>query len=244
MMQGMPQPPRLGRRETVRRRLRAPLPVVPVGRILGRLARLYPEARCGLRFADPYQLLVAAVLSAQCSDAAVNRVTPGFFRRWPTPGDLAAADPAEVAGVIRSLGLYRNKAEHLVALARRLVEVHGGLVPADRAALESLPGVGRKTAGVVLANAFGVPALPVDTHVFRVARRLGLARAATPERVEEELRARIPRRLWCRAHHRLIQHGRTLCRARRPACPACPLRPLCRHARPSLSPAHGDGQER
>ncbi len=207
------------------------MPVVAAGRIVGRLARLYPDARCGLRFADAYQLLVAAVLSAQCSDAAVNRVTPEFFRLWPDAAALAGAEPAEVAAVIRSLGLYRHKAEHLVALARRLVEVHGGRVPADRAALESLPGVGRKTAGVVLANAFGVPALPVDTHVFRVARRLGLARAATPERVEEELRGRIPRRLWCQAHHWLIRHGRTLCRARRPACPACPLRPLCRAGR-------------
>ncbi len=195
--------------------------------ILAALAAAYPEPRCGLEFQDPYQLLVAAVLSAQTTDRAVNRLTPALFARFPTARDLARAAPEEIEPFIRSLGLYRNKARNLAALARALVAEHGGAVPARREALERLPGVGVKTAGVVLANAFGVPALPVDTHVFRVAHRLGLARSRDAAGTERELEAMIPRERWIDTHHRLIQLGRQVCIARRPRCEACPLRALC-----------------
>lgn len=204
---------------------------VPTRRILDVLARTYPDARCALRYRNPYELLVATVLSAQSTDRLVNRITPGLFARFPGPRELAAADPSEVAECIRACGLYRTKARNLVAAARRLVEEHGGEVPRDRAALESLPGVGRKTANVVLSNAFEVPAIAVDTHVFRVANRLGLAEAGDPLETERQLMRRIPRRDWAAAHHRLIHHGRQVCRARNPLCPLCPLEDLCRHAR-------------
>lgn len=204
---------------------------VPTRRILDVLARTYPDARCALRYRNPYELLVATVLSAQSTDRLVNRITPGLFARFPGPRELAAADPAEVAECIRECGLYRTKARNLVAAARRLVEEHGGEVPRDRAALERLPGVGRKTANVVLSNAFEVPAIAVDTHVFRVANRLGLAEAGDPLETERQLMRRIPRRDWSAAHHRLIHHGRRVCRARNPLCHLCPLEDLCRHAR-------------
>ncbi len=195
--------------------------------ILAALAAAYPEPRCGLEFQGPYQLLVAAVLSAQTTDRSVNRLTPPLFARFPTVRDLAGAAPEEIEPFIRSLGLYRNKARNLAALARVLVAEHGGAVPARREALERLPGVGVKTAGVVLANAFGMPALPVDTHVFRVAHRLGLARSRDAAGTERELEAMIPRERWVDTHHRLIQLGRQVCIARRPRCEVCPLRALC-----------------
>jgi endonuclease-3 len=203
------------------------LPRVPVRRILDELARLYPDARTALTFETPFQLLVATVLSAQCTDRTVNRVTPELFRRWPRPEDYLGLDEATLGEAIRHCGLWRSKARNILATCRALCERHGGEVPRDLAALTALPGVGRKTANVVLANAFGVPALAVDTHVFRVAGRLGLARAATPEQAEAQLRRRIPRRLWAPAHHWLIWHGRLVCTARRPRCSACTLRPLC-----------------
>lgn len=202
-------------------------PRAPVARILRALAAAHPDARCGLRHRNAYELLVACVLSAQCSDATVNRVTPDLFARFPAPEAMAAAAPEEVEPYIARCGLHRTKARHLVAACRALVQEHGGAVPRDREALERLPGVGRKTAGVVLATAFGEPALPVDTHVFRVANRLGLVRARSPEEAEAQLMARIPRRLWISAHHWLIHHGRRYCHARRPRCGVCPLAGLC-----------------
>lgn len=195
--------------------------------ILDILARNYPDARSGLRFATPFQLLIAAMLSAQTTDRQVNRVTERLFARYPSPASLAAASPEEVAEEIKGLGLYRAKSRNIVAACRLLCRDYDGRVPDNLRDLLRLPGVGRKTALVVLSNAFGVPALAVDTHVFRVARRLGLARGNTPRRVEEELCRLIPAPLWGQAHHWLIHHGRSYCRARAPRCQACPLAVHC-----------------
>lgn len=209
-------------------------------RILDGLRSLYPDARTGLDWTTPFELLVATVLSAQCTDRMVNRITPALFRRFPDARRMAQAVPEEAGGdsdpdgiayYIRSLGLYHTKARHLRALAGELTERAGGEVPRDRRTLMSLPGVGRKTANVVLANAFGVPALAVDTHVGRVARRLGLAKSQDPDRVEGELCRKIPRPDWIWAHHALIAHGRQVCHARAPGCTTCRLMPDCPEGR-------------
>lgn len=201
-----------------------------VQRILDGLARLYPDAQCELNHNNPFELLVATVLSAQSTDVRVNMVTEKLFKKYATPEAFAALTPDMVAEEIKELGLYRNKAKHLVGLAQKLIEEHGGEVPADRESLEALPGVGRKTANVVLSTAFGVPAIAVDTHVFRVARRLGLASGDTPLAVEKELMETIPKELWAQSHHRLIWHGRRVCAARRPRCEICPLFADCNYA--------------
>jgi endonuclease-3 len=203
------------------------LPRVPVRKILAELAAAYPEARTALHFANPFQLLVATMLSAQCTDKTVNAVTPALFARCPTPADVAALPVEELGAMIRRCGLWRSKARHIHDACAILAAEHGNAVPADRAALVRLPGVGRKTANVVVSNAFAIPAIAVDTHVFRVANRLGLAAARTPEETERQLMRRIPRRDWARAHHWLIWHGRRVCLARSPRCPACVLLPHC-----------------
>ena len=192
-----------------------------------RLAAAYPDARCALDHVDPFQLVVATVLSAQCTDARVNLTTPALFRRCPDPAALAAVGLEELEGLIRSTGFFHNKARNLKAMAMALEARHGGRVPGDMAALAALPGVGQKTANVVLANAFGVPALAVDTHIFRVARRLGLSKGTTPEKVEADVCRLFPPSLWIDLHHQLILHGRRVCGARKPDCPGCPLRDLC-----------------
>ena len=199
----------------------------PIAPLLDRLRQAYPDARCALDHRDPYQLVVATVLSAQCTDARVNLTTPAFFARFPDPASLAAGKPAEVETLIRSTGFFRNKAKNLQGMALALLERHGGRVPADREALARLPGVGGKTANVVLANAFGVPALAVDTHIYRVARRLGLSSGHTPDRVEADLCRLFPVDSWIELHHQIIFHGRRVCHARKPDCSACPLRDLC-----------------
>lgn len=204
---------------------------VPVRRILAAMESMYPGARCGLDFSNPFELLVATILSAQCTDRLVNRITPRLFERYPSPAEIACLMPEELEQEIKECGLYRTKARNILSTCQRLLEEHGGEVPCKRKELENLPGVGRKTASVVLSNAFGVPAIAVDTHVLRVANRLGLAEARDPLETERQLRRRIPRRRWFPAHHRLIAHGRELCRARNPLCHACELRPLCRYAR-------------
>ena len=191
------------------------------------LARAYPDARCALDHQDPFQLVVATVLSAQCTDARVNVTTPALFARYPDAASLAAGDLLELEGLIRSTGFYHNKAKNLLGMAMALMERHAGQVPADPKALARLPGVGQKTANVVLANAFGVPALAVDTHIFRVARRLGLSQGKTPEKVEADLCRLFPERVWIELHHQLIFHGRRVCDARKPGCPQCSLRHLC-----------------
>ena len=203
-----------------------------------RLRAAYPDARCALDHQDPFQLVVATILSAQCTDARVNLTTPALFARYPDAASLAAARQDDVEGLIRSTGFFRNKARNLIGLGQALLTRHGGQVPADPAALGALPGVGQKTANVVLANAFGVPALAVDTHIFRVARRLGLSKATTPEKVEADLCRAFPREDWIELHHQLIFHGRRTCDARRPDCAACPVLELCPTGRGHMKDPH------
>jgi endonuclease III len=191
------------------------------------LAERYPDARCELDFATPFELLVATVLSAQTTDQRVNGVTPALFARWPDAVALAGADRAELEEVLRPTGFYRAKAESVQRLSARLVDEHGGRVPPRMADLVRLPGVGRKTANVVLGDAFGVPGITVDTHVGRLARRLGWTEQTDPVAVEAELDALFERRDRTVLSHRLIFHGRRTCHARRPACGACPVARDC-----------------
>ncbi|MCG8401275.1 MAG: endonuclease III [Firmicutes bacterium] len=180
-----------------------------------------------LHFNNPFELLVAVILSAQCTDRRVNITTSRLFTRYNTPSDFAALDPDQLADAIRACGLYRNKSRHIIQTARILVEKYGGRVPDSLGELEALPGVGRKTANVILNVAFGKPALPVDTHIFRVARRLGLSRGKNVRRVEDDLTRLLPADelgLW---HHRLIQFGRTTCTARKPDCKGCAVKEYC-----------------
>lgn len=197
-------------------------------RILDTLAEMYPDAKCELNFTTPFELLVATILSAQSTDKRVNMVTARLFPKYNTPEDFAALPYETLEAEIREIGLYRSKAKNIIEMSRRLLQEHDGQVPADREALEKLPGVGRKTANVVLSNAFGIPAIAVDTHVFRVANRLGLVhRAKTPLETERQLMRNIPKEQWSQAHHWLIHHGRRLCHARNPRCGECPLLSLC-----------------
>ena len=197
-------------------------------KILGLLKREYPEAHCELDFRTPYQLLVATILSAQCTDARVNLVTPSFFARFPGPATLAGAEPPEVEDLIRSTGFFRNKAKSLIGMARGLVERHEGSVPREMDLLRALPGVGRKTANVILGNAYGLnEGVTVDTHVTRLSGRLMLSREMTPEKIERDLMELIPRKDWTLVSHLLIWHGRRVCIARKPRCEVCVLRKLC-----------------
>lgn len=198
--------------------------------ILAELERLYPDAKPALHFDNAFQLLVAVILSAQCTDVKVNMVTPALFAAYPNAAALAAAEPEEIEPYIRTCGLFHNKAKNLVLTARALVERYGGEVPADHALLTELPGVGRKTANVVMSCAFGADAIAVDTHVFRVTNRLGLADAADVLKTEEQLMENIPKAQWSRAHHWLIFHGRRVCASRKPDCAACTLRTWCDYA--------------
>jgi endonuclease-3 len=193
-----------------------------------RLAKCYPQAHCSLDFASPFQLLIATILSAQCTDKRVNAVTGSLFDRWPTAAALAAASQAEVEAVIRSTGFFRAKAKNIRGCCQALVERHGGEVPRALEQLVRLPGVGRKTANVVLGSGFGLPSgVVVDTHVGRISRRLGLTRHADAVKAERDLIAVIPKSHWIVFSHRLIEHGRTVCTARRPRCEDCPLADLC-----------------
>ena len=194
---------------------------------LDRLEATYPEAHCALTHQNPWQLLVATILSAQCTDVRVNLVTPQLFARFPDPASLANAALAEVEELIRSTGFFRNKAKSLVGCAAALVRFHNGKVPQALPALVALPGVGRKTANVVLGNAFAVPGMVVDTHVGRIARRLGWTTARTPEGVEEQLCKLLPTGRWTQTAHVLIFHGRQCCRAQTAWCSACPVVERC-----------------
>ena len=195
--------------------------------VFERLAAANPTPTSELRYSDPFTLLVAVVLSAQATDASVNKATPGLFALAATPTKMAALSEEAITEKIRTIGLYRSKARNLIALSRVIVDKYGGVIPRERDALEALPGVGRKTANVVMNVAFGEPTLAVDTHVFRVANRLGIAPGKTPREVEDELLRVTPIRFLTHAHHWLILHGRYVCKARRPACPACVLNDIC-----------------
>jgi endonuclease-3 len=197
--------------------------------ILDALKARFPEAKIELDFApgDPWELLVAVVLSAQATDVSVNKVTPALFAAFPTVQAFAQAQATDVEPYIKSIGLFRNKAKNVVAAAQKIAAHHGGKVPAERALLEELPGVGKKSAAVIVANCFGEPAIAVDTHVGRVTRRLGLTGQTDPDKVEIELTALLPRERLLEAHHTFIWHGRRICHARKPECGACPVEALC-----------------
>ncbi len=195
--------------------------------ILAELRRLYPEAKPELNFTNPYETLVATMLSAQCTDKQVNKVTPAVFARFPDAVSMASATVEELYPMVKSCG-FKSKAGNIIEACRLVVSRHGGEVPHTMEELTALPGVGRKTANVVLANAFHIPALAVDTHVFRVSNRLGLADAKDVENTERQLMRAIPKADWCEAHHWLIYHGRRVCKAQRPLCEECTLRDMCK----------------
>lgn len=200
--------------------------------IYDRLAEHYPDAHCALDFKSPYQLLVATILSAQCTDKRVNMVTPALFKRYRTPAAMADADPAELEDMIKSTGFFRNKAKSLLGMSRALVERHRGKVPQELEELVELPGVGRKTANVVLGNAFDKnEGVVVDTHVGRVSERLGLTRETDPVKIEQDLMRLYPRERWTILAHLLIEHGRRICVARRPKCEECFLNDICPSSR-------------
>jgi endonuclease-3 len=198
-----------------------------VAEFFRRLAAARPAPKTELQYRNPYTLLVAVVLSAQATDAGVNKATPALFAAADTPQKMAALGEARVRDLIKTIGLYRTKAKNVVALSKLLIERHDGKVPDNRAALEALPGVGRKTANVVLNVAYGEPTIAVDTHIFRVSNRTGLARGKTPLEVELKLEKRVPKQYLQHAHHWLILHGRYVCMARKPRCPDCMVRDLC-----------------
>ncbi len=206
--------------------------------VLATLRATYPDAHCALNHRNAYELLVATILSAQCTDERVNMVTPDLFHRWPTPAALARADRAEVEDVIHSTGFFRNKAKNLQEMAERVTEVYGGEIPQTMEDLLTLGGVARKTANVVRGVIWGLAdGVVVDTHVKRIAARLGWTKATSPEHVEQDLMALHPTEVWIDLSHILIHHGRGLCPARKPRCEACPVRSLCPAA--SVSEARG-----
>ncbi|WP_339094114.1 endonuclease III [Deinococcus sp. VB142] len=222
---------------------RSSSPRLPAGakarapQVLATLEQLYPDARTELEFSTPFELLVATVLSAQATDVSVNAATPALFARYPDAHAMSAASAEDIEPYIRSIGLYRGKAKNLAALARLLVERHGGEVPNDFGAVVALPGAGRKTANVVLSNAYGYPAIAVDTHVGRLARRLALSVQTNPDKVEADLQKLFPSEKWVFLHHALILHGRRICHARKPQCPACAMAGFC----PKVGVEHVEG---
>jgi endonuclease-3 len=196
-------------------------------RIVQILAETYPDAHCALHHDGPLQLLIATILSAQCTDARVNMVTPALFARYPDAKAFATARPRELEAMIHSTGFFRNKARNIIACCRELVEKHGGEVPATMEELVPLPGVGRKTANVILGTAFGVPGIPVDTHVSRLSLRMGLTEETDPVKIEHDLARLIPKEQWTMFGHRMIFHGRQVCHARDPLCEQCTLAAVC-----------------
>ena len=199
------------------------------------LDKHYPDAHCTLDYGNPLELLVATILSAQCTDERVNQVTPQLFETYRTTADYAQAPLAELETAIRSTGFYRNKAKNIQACCRELQERFAGKIPVDLSMLVQLPGIGRKTANVILGNAFHIPGIVVDTHVGRVSQRLGLTTNEDPVRIEFDLMELIPRERWVTFSHQLILHGRKVCSARKPMCNQCPLRALCNYAAQSLA---------
>ena len=212
--------------KTARRR-RKPTPEL-AGEVYDRLAAHYPDAHCALDFKSPFQLLIATILSAQCTDKRVNMVTPALFKRYRTPAALAAANPEELEELIKSTGFFRNKTKSLIGMSTAVAERHGGRIPDDLDALVKLPGVGRKTANVVLGNAYDKnEGVVVDTHVGRVSGRLGLTKQTDPVKIEHDLMKLFPSDRWTMLAHLLIEHGRTICEARRPKCEECFLNDIC-----------------
>ena len=222
-----------------RRRTPSSDPKVQARRVVAELVKVYPEVHCALDHRNAFELLVATVLSAQCTDERVNKVTPALFGRYPDPASLARADLAEVESLVYQTGFFRAKARNLIALSAAIVEEHNGVVPSHLDSLVGLPGVGRKTANVVLGNAFGIASgVVVDTHVKRLSFRLGLTTRVEPEVIERELNLIVPKKHWIDFSHRLIAHGRAVCDALRPRCPDCPLREICpRQGLPPLIPS-------
>lgn len=219
---GKAPPPPIPRRESAADRKRR------AAVIADRLATVCPDAHCSLDFRSPFELVIATILSAQCTDKRVNMVTPDLFRRWPTAARMARATQPQIEEVIRTTGFFRSKAKNILGCCQALVERHGGDVPQDLAALVKLPGVGRKTANVVLGSGFGqAEGVVVDTHVGRISRRLGLTRHADAVRAERDLMAVLAREHWIAFSHRVIELGRTVCPARAPRCGECPLADLC-----------------
>ncbi len=219
--------PKAVKRPTAVSRRRKPTPEL-AREIYNRLAKHYPDAHCALDFTSPFQLLVATILSAQCTDKRVNMVTPALFKRYRTPAALAAANPEELEELIKSTGFFRNKTKSLIGMSTAVAEQHGGRVPDELDVLVKLPGVGRKTANVVLGNAYDKnEGVVVDTHVARVAGRLGLTKETDPVKIEQDLMRLFPRDRWTMLAHLLIEHGRTICEARRPKCEFCFLNDVC-----------------
>lgn len=204
-------------------------------KIYRELSDVYPYAKCELDFENPYQLLTAVILSAQSTDVGVNKVTPALFKRYPTPADLAAADPEELEALIKPTGFFHNKAKSLLGMSRSVVSDYSGAVPGKLNELVKLPGVGRKTANVVLGDAFGVPGITVDTHFGRLVRRFGWTGLEDPVKVEHAIGELFPRKDWTLLSHRVIYHGRRVCHAKKPACGACPIAKLC--------PSRGIGEQ-
>jgi endonuclease-3 len=197
-------------------------------KIFAALDRLFPQAQCALRHQNAFQLLVATILSAQCTDERVNKVTPELFQKYPTPQDFAALEQPALEREIRSTGFFRNKAKSIIGAAQKLVQDFGGVVPQTIEQMLTLPGVARKTANVVLGTAYGIPSgVVVDTHVFRIARRLKLSKQKTPEKVEQDLMKLVPQERWIAFGHQMIWFGRKICVARKPLCADCPLEPTC-----------------
>ena len=200
----------------------------PARAIIRKLKARFPDARCSLNHRNPLQLLVSTILSAQCTDARVNIVTKELFKRYKTAKDFAEADPEELAEIIRSTGFFRNKTRSILGMAQALVEQHGGKVPCTMKDLHALAGVGRKTANVVLGNAFGIDeGIVVDTHVKRITNRLGLTAQHDPLKIEQDLIRVVPKKEWTLFPHLMIQHGREICQARKPKCEECPINTLC-----------------
>ena len=205
-------------------------------KILSELSSLYPDARPALKFSTPYELLVAVILSAQCTDERVNKVTEVLFKEHNTPEKMLTLSQGELEKYIFSCGFYHNKAAHILSASRDIIEKFDGVVPATLEELKTLAGVGQKTANVVYAVAFGGDAIAVDTHVFRVSNRLGIAEGNTPAKVEEGLRAALPKSEWSKAHHYLIYHGRRVCHSQRPDCENCTLKDYCKQY--NAAPTH------
>ncbi len=216
---------------------------VKAGEVIQILSETYPDAKCALNFTTPFELLVATVLSAQCTDARVNMVTEKLFTKYHGPEDYAAITPEILQEDIKELGLFRTKSENIIATSKILLEKYHGDVPQNQDELVTLPGVGRKTANVVVSNAFGIPAVAVDTHVARVSNRLGMADSENPLEIEKQICSRLPKSVWTQAHHLLIHHGRKICHARKPECEICPVRDYCKYYKTVFLPSKRDSKK-